>query len=58
MQVATIAEIHRYPVKSMAGERLPEVPVREDGFPGDRSWAARDEARGGIEGARKLPAFL
>jgi len=58
MQVATIAEIHRYPVKSMAGERLDAVMIGEDGVRGDRSWAARDEGRGGIEGARKVPAFL
>jgi uncharacterized protein YcbX len=58
MQVATIAEIHRYPVKSMAGERLESVPIGGDGLRGDRSWAARDEERGGIEGARKLPALL
>jgi len=58
MLVATIAEIHRYPMKSMAGERLGSVRVAEDGVRGDRSWAARDEARGSIEGARKLPALL
>jgi uncharacterized protein YcbX len=58
MKLATIAEIHRYPVKSMAGERLESVHVAEDGLRGDRSWATRDEARGGIEGARKLPALL
>ncbi|MDH3686058.1 MAG: MOSC domain-containing protein [Myxococcales bacterium] len=58
MQVATIAEIHRYPVKSMAGERLDAVAIGADGVRGDRSWAARDEERGGIEGARKVPAFL
>ncbi len=58
MKVATIAEIHRYPVKSMQGERLESVAVAEDGLRGDRSWAIRDEARGGIEGGRKLPSLL
>jgi uncharacterized protein YcbX len=58
MQVATVAEIHRYPVKSMQGERLDSLLVGEDGLRGDRAWAARDEERGGIEGARKLPQFL
>jgi len=58
LQVATIAEIHRYPMKSMAGERLDSVRVADDGVRGDRCWAARDEERGGIEGARKLPALL
>ena len=31
-----IAELWRYPVKSMAGERLQTVDVGEDGFDGDR----------------------
>jgi len=58
MKVATVVAIHRYPVKSMLGERLDSVPVGSDGLRGDRSWAARDEVRGGIEGGRKLPALL
>jgi uncharacterized protein YcbX len=58
MQVATVAEIHRYPVKSMLGERLNAVAVGHDGLRGDRAWAARDEGRGGIEGARKLPQLM
>jgi len=58
MKVATLAEIHRYPFKSMLGERLATVNVGQDGLRGDRSWAARDEGRGGIEGGRKLPALL
>lgn len=58
MQVARVAEIHRYPVKSMSGERLDAISIRADGLRGDRAWAIRDEARGSIEGARKLPALL
>ncbi|MBW2665130.1 MAG: MOSC domain-containing protein [Deltaproteobacteria bacterium] len=58
MSLGNLAEIHRYPVKSMQGERLDQVWVAEDGLRGDRQWAARDEGRGGIEGARKLPALL
>jgi uncharacterized protein YcbX len=58
MNVGEVGAIHRYPVKSMAGERLEEIYVADDGLRGDRSWAARDEERGGIEGARKLPALL
>lgn len=56
--VGRVAEIHRYPVKSMLGERLESISVGLDGLRGDRSWAARDEVRGGIEGGRKLPALL
>jgi len=58
MRVATLAEIHRYPVKSMQGERIARLEVGHDGLRGDRGWAARDEKRGGIEGARKLPTLL
>lgn len=58
MRVGTVAEIYRYPVKSMGGERLSALAVAEDGLRGDRAWAARDEERGGIEGARKLPSLL
>ncbi len=58
MSIGNLAEIHRYPVKSMQGERLDQVWVAEEGLRGDREWAVRDEGRGGIEGARKLPALL
>jgi len=56
--IARVAEIHRYPVKSMSGERLDEIAIGADGLRGDRAWATRDETRGSIEGARKLPALL
>ena len=58
MQVGTVGELHRYPVKSMQGELLAAVDVDIDGIRGDRAWAARDETRGSIEGARKLPQLL
>ena len=32
-----VAELWRYPVKSLAGERLDAVDIREGGIPGDRS---------------------
>ncbi len=58
MKLATVREIHRYPVKSMQGERVREVSVAPDGILGDRMWAVRDEGRGEIEGARRLPELL
>jgi uncharacterized protein YcbX len=58
VQVGRVGELHRYPVKSMQGERVASARVAHDGLRGDRSWATRDEGRGGIEGARKLPALL
>jgi uncharacterized protein YcbX len=53
-----VAEIWRYPVKSMGGERLQAVPVTAQGLPGDRAWAVRDEVRGGIRGAKKIPGLM
>jgi MOSC domain-containing protein len=40
--VVKIAEIRRYPVKSMLGEVVPVAEVGERGLAGDRLWAVRD----------------
>ncbi|MFP5488984.1 MAG: MOSC N-terminal beta barrel domain-containing protein, partial [Acidimicrobiia bacterium] len=37
-----IAEIWRYPVKSMGGERLDVADVTPDGIDGDRAWGVLD----------------
>ena len=58
MQVGAVAQIRRYPVKSMKGELLDEVELTKGGLPGDRAWAVRDEVRGGIRGAKKIPALM
>lgn len=42
--VAIIEEIWRYPVKSMAGERLETCQAGENGLEGDRRWALVDGA--------------
>ena len=39
---ATVAELWRYPVKSLLGEQLPEVEVDERGVIGDRLYAVTD----------------
>jgi len=58
MEVGLLEEIRRYPVKSMGGELLDEVELGAGGLPGDRAWAVRDEVRGGIRGAKKIPALM
>jgi uncharacterized protein len=40
--MASVAEVWRYPVKSMAGERLESCEVIETGLEGDRRWALLD----------------
>jgi uncharacterized protein len=56
--VGTVKEIWRYPVKSMAGERLNRANVGALGIHGDRGWAIRDDKAGEIRNARKLPRLL
>jgi uncharacterized protein YcbX len=52
-----IAELWRYPVKSLAGERLNEADLRDDGIAGDRIYQAR-RADGKIIDARAHPKML
>ncbi|MFL5385558.1 MAG: MOSC domain-containing protein [Longimicrobiaceae bacterium] len=58
MRIGTIREIWRFPVKSMAGERLDAAVVTPSGIPGDRGWATRDEAIGEMRGAKYLPKLM
>src|SRR5215212_11153959 len=58
MIVGRVKEVWRYPVKSMAGERLEGSEVGELGLHGDRGWALRDEEAGEIRGAKKSPALI
>ena len=43
MRIGTVKEIYRFPVKSMAGEKLDHCTVGTLGITGDRGWAIRDE---------------
>ncbi len=50
---ARIGEIHRFPVKSMAGESVPESELDAHGIPGDRRLAVRDLDTGKILSAKR-----
>src|SRR5690348_5087553 len=52
-----VAELWRYPVKSMAGERLESATLGEDGIPGDRIVQVVGP-RGRIVTARTEPWLL
>lgn len=53
-----VAEIWRYPVKSMGGERLDAAAVTSDGIEGDRAWGVYDLATGLVLTARREPSLL
>jgi uncharacterized protein YcbX len=53
-----LAEIWRYPVKSMAGERLAVANLGRDGVEGDRLVQVHDAAGGRILTARRFPRLL
>lgn len=50
--VGSIAEVWRFPVKSMLGERLDEVEVSSAGVVGDRGWALLDTEDGKVVSAK------
>ena len=52
-----VAELWRYPVKSLAGERLEQAEIRPDGMVGDRLVQVYDP-RGHVVTARKHPDLL
>jgi uncharacterized protein len=53
-----VAELCRYPVKSLQGERLESVPFTADGLEGDRRFAIFDSETGLGLTARRVPALL
>jgi len=53
-----VAQLWRYPVKSMQGERLAAVEVQADGLDGDRRWGVRDERTGRVLTARREARLL
>jgi uncharacterized protein len=53
-QVGTVAQLWRYPVKSMAGETVTSADLGPLGMRTDRRWALRDEQTKEIWSARNL----
>jgi uncharacterized protein YcbX len=53
-----VAELWRYPVKSLQGERLDEAMVTADGLEGDRQFAIFDLKTGFGLTARRVPELL
>lgn len=53
-----LAQIWRYPVKSMIGGLVDTADVSTLGIVGDRTWALRDLERGGIRGAKKIKGLM
>lgn len=58
LNVGTVKEIWRYPVKGMAGEQLESCALSEGGLRGDRIWALRDTARNEIQSCKFRPQLL
>lgn len=53
-----VEEIWQYPVKSMVGTTVPAADLAPTGLVGDRTWAVRDQVRGGIRGAKVLGGLM
>jgi uncharacterized protein YcbX len=56
--MARVADLFRYPVKSLQGERIERASLTATGIPGDRAWALRDDVRGEITGGRRFPQLM
>jgi uncharacterized protein YcbX len=56
--VTRIAEIWRFPVKSLQGERLERATVGARGIVGDRKWGIANDATGYVLTARREPKLL
>lgn len=57
-EVGRITGIWRYPVKSMAGQRVTTAEVGELGLHADRTWAVRDLEKNATTSAKRLPGLL
>ena len=55
--VGSVAELWRFPVKSMKGEQLQEVTVTKQGLLGDRAYALIDAETGKVVSAKSVKLF-
>ena len=58
MSIGRVAQLWRYPVKSMGGAPVESVGLGPRGVHADRLWAVRDLADRRTTSARRLPALL
>ncbi|SDY24083.1 MOSC N-terminal beta barrel domain-containing protein [Modestobacter sp. DSM 44400] len=58
MSALRVAELWRFPVKSLLGERLDAAQLGAEGVAGDRSWALFDLDTGFGLTARRVPSLL
>lgn len=58
MTIGHVAELWRYPVKSLGGERIDDAQLGPRGMLGDRLWAVRDLEKDVTASARQLPVLL
>ena len=55
--VGSVADLWRFPVKSMRGERLEEAELTEGGLVGDRAYALIDSDTGKVVSAKSVRLF-
>jgi MOSC domain-containing protein len=55
--IGSVAELWRFPVKSMQGERLQEVMLTQRGVSGDRAYALIDAETGKVASAKSVKLF-
>ncbi|AGB25933.1 putative Fe-S protein [Mycobacterium sp. JS623] len=58
MTIGQVAELWRYPVKSLGGTQIEQADLSARGVLGDRLWAVRDVAKDVTASARQLPVLL
>ncbi|MCW2561445.1 MAG: uncharacterized protein QOD59_4781 [Mycobacterium sp.] len=58
MTIGQVAQLWRYPVKSLGGGQVDHAELGPRGMLGDRLWAVRDVERDVTASARQLPVLL